>query len=320
MRDYIIRRLLLMIPTLLLISFIVFLMVRFIPGDVVELMVMEHAQQQAGQVELDVDAMRAMMGLDQPIYVQYGEWMSGLAHGNLGESLWTGRALNDMLVERLPVTFELGLLAFLIAQLIAFPVGIYSAIRQDTMGDYLGRSGAIIGLATPNFWLATMVMVFPAIWWGWSPPVCYIPFLDDPITNLKLFIIPAILLGTSMSAVTMRMLRTTMLEVLRQDYIRTAWSKGLRERVVVMRHALRNSLIPVVTIVSGQIPIMIGGTVIMENIFSLPGIGRLFFDAIVTRDYTIVSGLNLVLAGVGLFIILATDLSYAYLDPRVRYR
>jgi len=320
MRDYIIRRLLLMIPTLLLISFIVFLMVRFIPGDVVELMVMEHAQQQAGQVELDVEAMRAMMGLDQPIYVQYGEWMSGLAHGNLGESLWTGRTLNDMLVERLPVTFELGLLAFLIAQLIAFPVGIYSAIRQDTMGDYLGRSGAIIGLATPNFWLATMVMVFPAILWGWSPPVCYIPFLDDPITNLKLFIIPAILLGTSMSAVTMRMLRTTMLEVLRQDYVRTAWSKGLRERVVVMRHALRNSLIPVVTIVSGQIPIMIGGTVIMENIFSLPGIGRLFFDAIVTRDYTIVSGLNLVLAGVGLFIILATDLSYAYLDPRVRYK
>ena len=320
MRDYIIRRLLLMIPTLLLISFIVFLMVRFIPGDVVELMVMEHAQQQAGQVELDVEAMRATMGLDQPIYVQYGEWMSDVAHGNLGESLWTGRALTQMLVERLPVTFELGLLAFLIAQLIAFPVGIYSAIRQDTLGDYLGRSGAIIGLATPNFWLATMVMVFPAIWWGWSPPVCYTPFLDAPITNLKLFIIPAILLGTAMSAVTMRMLRTTMLEVLRQDYIRTAWSKGLRERVVVMRHALRNSLIPVVTIVSGQIPIMIGGTVIMENIFSLPGIGRLFFDAIVTRDYTIVSGLNLVLAGVGLFIILATDLSYAYLDPRVRYR
>ena len=149
--------------------------------------------------------------------------------------------------------------------------------------------------------------------------MCYIPFLDDPITNLKLFIIPAILLGTAMSAVTMRMLRTTMLEVLRQDYIRTAWSKGLKERVVVMRHALRNSLIPVVTIVSGQIPIMIGGTVIMENIFSLPGIGRLFFDAIMTRDYTIVSGLNLLLAGVGLFIILATDLSYAYLDPRVRY-
>jgi len=319
MRDYIIRRLLLMIPTMLLITIIVFLMVRFIPGDVVELMVMEHAQQQAGQVELDVDAMRAMLGLDQPIYIQYGDWMSDVVRGNLGESLWTGRALKDMLVERLPVTFELGILAFLIAQLIAFPVGIYSAMRQDTAGDYLGRSAAIMGLSAPGFWLATMVMVFPAIWWGWSPPVCYIPFLDDPITNLKQFIIPAVLLGAAMSAITMRMLRTTLLEVLRQDYIRTAWSKGLKERVVVMRHALKNSLIPVVTIVSGQIPIMIGGTVIFEQIFSLPGIGRLFFDAIVTRDYTIVSGLNLVLAGVGLFIILATDLSYAYLDPRVRY-
>jgi len=319
MRDYIIRRLLLMIPTMLLITIIVFLMVRFIPGDVVELMVMEHAQQQAGQVELDVDAMRAMLGLDQPIYIQYGDWMSDVVRGNLGESLWTGRALKDMLVERLPVTFELGILAFLIAQLIAFPVGIYSAMRQDTAGDYLGRSAAIMGLSAPGFWLATMVMVFPAIWWGWSPPVCYIPFLDDPITNLQQFIIPAVLLGAAMSAITMRMLRTTLLEVLRQDYIRTAWSKGLKERVVVMRHALKNSLIPVVTIVSGQIPIMIGGTVIFEQIFSLPGIGRLFFDAIVTRDYTIVSGLNLVLAGVGLFIILATDLSYAYLDPRVRY-
>ena len=319
MRDYIIRRLLLMIPTMLLITIIVFLMVRFIPGDVVELMVMEHAQQQAGQVELDVEAMRAMIGLDQPIHVQYGEWMSDVARGNLGESLWTGRTLRDMLVERLPVTFELGILAFLIAQLIAFPVGIYSAMRQDTAGDYLGRSAAIMGLSAPGFWLATMVMVFPAIWWGWSPPVCYTPFLDDPLTNLQQFIIPAVLLGAAMSAITMRMLRTTMLEVLRQDYIRTAWSKGLKERVVVMRHALKNSLIPVVTIVSGQIPIMIGGAVIMEMIFSLPGIGRLFLDAILTRDYTIVSGLNLVLAGVGLFIILATDLSYAYLDPRVRY-
>ena len=319
MRDYIIRRLLLMIPTMLLITIIVFLMVRFIPGDVVELMVMEHAQQQAGQVELDVEAMRAMIGLDQPIHVQYGEWMSDVARGNLGESLWTGRALKDMLVERLPVTFELGILAFLIAQLIAFPIGIYSAMRQDTLGDYVGRSAAIMGLSAPGFWLATMVMVFPAIWWGWSPPVCYTPFLDDPITNLQQFIIPAVLLGAAMSAITMRMLRTTMLEVLRQDYVRTAWSKGLKERVVVMRHALKNSLIPVVTIISGQIPIMIGGTVIFEQIFSLPGIGRLFFDAIVTRDYTIVSGLNLLLAGVGLFIILATDLSYAYLDPRVRY-
>ena len=320
MRNYVIRRLILMIPTLFVVTVVVFLLIRMMPGNVIELMVMEHSQEQAGEVNLDVAAVEAMLGLDKPWYVQYREWIGNLLQGDLGLSLWTERSVNEDIAARLPITFELGFLSFLIAQLVAFPIGIYSAIRQETLGDYLGRAFAILSLATPAFWLATMLMVFPSIWWGWSPAAVYIPLVENPGGNLIQFTIPAILLGTAMSATTMRMLRTTMLEVLRQDYVRTAWSKGLKERIVIIRHGLRNAMIPVITIISGQIPIMIGGTVIIEQIFALPGMGRLFLEAIVTRDYPYISALNLILAVVGLLLILLCDLSYAWLDPRVRYK
>ena len=204
--------------------------------------------------------------------------------------------------------------------LIAVPVGIYSAMRRNTAADYVGRSFAVIGLATPNFWLALMVMIFPAIWWGWSPPMEYIPLVEDPLGNLGIFIIPSLILGTALSAATMRMTRTMMLEVLRQDYIRTAWSKGLKERVVVMRHAVKNALIPVVTLVGLQLPIIVGGAVIMENIFNLPGLGRLMLIALTDRDYPIVSGINLFFGTAVLMVNLWIDLIYAYLDPRIRYR
>jgi len=320
MRNYVIRRLILMIPTLFVVTVVVFLLIRMMPGNVIELMVMEHSQEQAGEVNLDIAAVEAMLGLDKPWYVQYREWIGNLLQGDLGLSLWTERSVNEDIAARLPITFELGFLSFLIAQLVAFPIGIYSAIRQETLGDYLGRAFAILSLATPAFWLATMLMVFPSIWWGWSPAAVYIPLVENPGGNLIQFTIPAILLGTAMSATTMRMLRTTMLEVLRQDYVRTAWSKGLKERIVIIRHGLRNAMIPVITIISGQIPIMIGGTVIIEQIFALPGMGRLFLEAIVTRDYPYISALNLILAVVGLLLILLCDLSYAWLDPRVRYK
>jgi peptide/nickel transport system permease protein len=320
MRNYIIRRVLLMIPTLFLVSVVVFLTIRLIPGDVIEIMAIEMGQTTQGE-QIDFEAIREMLGMNVPPHVQYAHWMKNIIlHGDFGDSLWTGRSVTEQIVARLPVTFELGLLAFLIAQIIAIPIGLYSAIRQDTFGDFLGRTFAILNLATPAFWLATMIMVFPSIWWGWSPPMQYIPFVKDPMANLGQFLIPAALMGTAMSATTMRMLRTTMLEVLRQDYVRTAWSKGLRERVIVIRHAMRNALIPVITIISGQIPIMIGGAVIMEQIFSLPGMGRLFLDSINRRDYPFVTGINIILATVGMVLILLTDLSYAYLDPRVRYR
>jgi peptide/nickel transport system permease protein len=221
--------------------------------------------------------------------------------------------------QRWPVTFELGILALLVTQIIALPIGIYSALRQDTWGDYLARSFAIICIAVPSFWLGRLVIVYPSIWWGYSPPVMYIPFNVNPIGNLKMFIIPAIVLGMSGTGTNMRLMRTMMLEVLRQDYIRTAWSKGLKERVVVMRHALKNALIPVVTMIGYQLPVLVGGAVIIENIFSLPGMGRLLTDATTDRDYPLVTAVVLIISLVLVFINLLTDVSYGFLDPRIHY-
>ena len=318
MKAYIIRRLLLIIPTLFILSILVFLSVRFIPGDVINVMEIRMDGLVGGGI--DRESVRRVLGLDMPVYVQYGRWLGGIfLHGTLGESLFGGYAIEERILDRLPVTIELGLLAVVIGLLIALPVGIYSAIRQDTAPDYLGRSFAIIGLATPNFWLALMVMIYPAIWWGWSPPMELVSFTGDPLGNLSMFIIPSLILGTASAAATMRMTRTMMLEVLRQDYIRTAWSKGLKERVVIVRHAVKNALIPVVTLIGMQLPILVGGSVIMENIFNLPGLGRLMLDALNARDYPVVSGINLFFATAVMGINLIIDLIYPYLDPSVRY-
>ena len=317
MRAYIIRRLLLVIPTLFILSVLVFLSVRFIPGDVIDIMASRTAFT-GGQ--LDRAAIEQRLGLDVPIHVQYGGWIGGiLLRGTLGESLLGGWRIEERMLGRLPVTIELGVLAILIGLVIALPVGIYSAIRQDTAADYVGRSIAIIGLATPNFWLALMVMIYPAIWWGWSPTMEWIPLTEDPLGNLGMLLIPSLILGTAMAAATMRMTRTMMLEVLRQDYIRTAWSKGLNERVVIVRHAVKNALIPVVSLIGLQLPILIGGSVIMENIFNLPGLGNLMLLALTDRDYPVVSGVNLVFGTAVVLLNLLIDLLYPYLDPRVRY-
>ena len=230
-----------------------------------------------------------------------------------------GSAIEKEILDRLPTTIQLGLMALGIALVIALPVGIYSATRHDTFADYVGRSVAIIGLSTPNFWLGIMVMIFPAIWWGWSPSMKLIPFTEDPLGNIGMFLIPSVILGTALSAGTMRMTRTMMLEVLRQDYIRTAWSKGLKERAVIVRHAIKNAIIPVVTLVGTQLPLLVGGSVIMENIFNLPGLGRLMLDALSQRDYPMVSGINLFFGVVVIGANLVIDLVYHYLDPRVRY-
>ena len=318
MRAYIIRRLLLTIPALFILSVLVFLSVRFIPGDAIDFIVGRMGLE-AGYI--DREALEHMLGLDVPVYVQYGRWIGGIfLHGSLGQSLMGGWAIEERIIDRLPVTIELGFLAVVIGLVIALPVGIYSAIRQDTVADYVGRSVAIIGLATPNFWLGIMVMIYPAIWWGWSPPMEWIPFTEDPLGNLGVLIIPSLILGTAAAAATMRMTRTMMLEVLRQDYIRTAWSKGLKERVVVMGHAIENALIPVITLIGLQLPILVGGSVIMENIFALPGLGRLMVLALEQRDYPVVSGVNLVFATAVMGANLVTDLLYAFLDPRVRYK
>ena len=321
MRAYIMRRLLLIIPTLFILSLLVFLSVRFIPGDAIDVMLARMQHMGVGGGEVDREALEHELGLDVPVHVQYGRWIGGiLLHGSFGRSLFASRwKIRERIIGRLPVTIQLGAMAIVIGLVIALPVGIYSAIRQDTAADYAGRSIAIIGLATPNFWLGIMVMIYPAIWWSWSPPMTWVPFTEDPLGNLGLFLIPSLILGTASAAGTMRLTRTMMLEVLRQDYIRTAWAKGLNERVVIMRHAIKNAFIPVVTLIGLQLPILVGGAVIMENIFNLPGLGRLLLNALNQRDYPMVSGVNLVFAtmvvGVNLFI----DLIYPYLDPRVRY-
>ena len=351
MTAYVIRRIMLLIPTLFLVTIIVFLLVRLIPGNVVDLMLEEiyglasgasgagasggAGAGGSGGVSVEREEIERRLGLDQPLHVQYARWLglvqspdqrtgefsyNGIFQGNLGVSLRSGRTMTEEIVARIPVTFELGLLAVLIANLVAVPVGIYSAIRQDTWLDYVGRSFAILSLATPAFWLATMLIVYGARYLNWSPAVEYVPFTEDPLENLRILVIPAALVGTAMSGGVMRFLRTITLEVLRQDYVRTAWSKGLRERVIVIRHALRNALIPLVTIFAPQVGMLIGGSVIMEQIFVLPGMGRYMLRMILERDYWVVSGANLVFACFTMVIILATDISYAYLDPRVRYR
>ena len=334
MRAYIIRRLLLVIPTLFILSILVFLSVRFIPGDVIDLIAARMRAFVGPEVVIDRESIERMLGLDVPVYVQYARWVgvlptpdpytgesyfTGLLQGTFGNSLLRDMPILGMISTRLPITIELGVMALIIGQLIALPVGVYSAIRQDTPADYLGRSIAIIGLATPNFWLALMVMIFPAIWWGWSPPMRWVPFTEDPLGNLGILIIPSVILGTASAAGSMRMTRTMMLEVLRQDYIRTAWSKGLNERVVIIRHAIKNAFIPVVTLVGLQLPILVGGSVIMENIFNLPGMGRLLLTALAERDYPVVQGVNLFFATMVMGSILLIDLIYPYLDPRVRY-
>ena len=316
MQAYIARRLIALLPTLFFASLIVFVSMRMIPGDVIDLMLAQNdiaTSQDRARIE-------TALGLDKPLLVQYGVWVTGVLQGDLGRSLWQNTPVSEQLSNTLPITFELGFLALLIALSVAIPIGIYSAIRQDTAGDYIARSFSLLMLAIPSFWLGTLVMVFPSVWWRWSPPLEYVPFFEDPLANLSHMLIPAILLGLSMSAVTMRMTRTMMLEVLRQDYVRTARAKGLSENLMVARHALRNGLIPVVTLIGLQIPLLIGGAVILEQIFVVPGMGLLLLEAVFQRDYPVISGIFLVV-GVGVLLInLLIDLSYGFLDPKVRHQ
>jgi peptide/nickel transport system permease protein len=315
MQAFIVRRLLALVPTLLFASLIVFLSMRLIPGDVIDLMLAQN------DIATDQDRaqIQAALGLDRPIHVQYFRWLGGILQGDLGRSLWQNTPVTEQLAETLPITFQLGLMALIVALTVALPIGIYSAMRQDTAGDYVARSFSLLMLAVPGFWLGTLVMVFPSVWWRWSPPLEYTPFFDDPLKNLGHMIVPAILLGLSLSAVTMRMTRTMMLEVLRQDYIRTARAKGLAENVVIVQHALRNGLIPVVTLIGLQAPLLIGGAVILEQIFVVPGMGLLLLEAVFARDYPVISGVFLIVGVAILLINFLVDLTYGWLDPKVRH-
>ena len=316
MQAFVTRRLLALVPTLVFASLIVFVSMRLIPGDVIDLMLAQNDL----STDHDRVAIEAALGLDQPMHVQYFRWIGGVLEGDLGRSLWQNTPVTEQLAATLPITFELGFLALIVALTVALPIGVYSALKQDTLGDYAARSFSLVMLAIPSFWLGTLVMVFPSVWWRWSPALEYTPFFEDPLNNLAHMIVPAVLLGLSLSAVTMRMTRTMMLEVLRQDYIRTARAKGLNEPLVVVRHALRNGLIPVVTLIGLQAPLLIGGAVILEQIFVVPGMGLLLLEAVFQRDYPVISGVFLVV-GFGVLVInLLVDLSYGWLDPKVRHQ
>ena len=271
MRAYVIRRVLVLIPTLLLVTIFIFFLIRLIPGDVIDMMLA-----QAGDAGVDREMLEKQLGLDAPQIVQYGRWLgvlrqpdgnfSGLLQGDLGMSAWQKMPITKLVAQKWPVTLELGIIGLIIGQLIAIPIGIVSALRQNTWADYLGRTFAILCISIPGFWLGTMIIIFPALWWGYMPPIMLIKMSEDFFGNLKMFIVPALVLGMAMSGMTMRMTRTMMLEVLRQDFIRTAWSKGLPENIVVMRHAIKNALIPVVTWVGFQIPLVVGGSVVIERL------------------------------------------------------
>jgi len=299
---------------------LIFLTVRFIPGNIIDTMESQIAQFSSGPLPPRL-ALEHALGLDVPFYVQYARWIGSIVlHGSLGTSLISGSDITPRVLAALPVTLELSILAIIVGILISIPIGVYAALRQDTITDYIGRSIAIVLISVPSFWIGVMIMIYPSIWWHWSPSVELIPFIKDPLRNLGMFIIPSVVLGTALAGSTMRMTRTMMLEVLRQDYIRTAWAKGLTERLVVVRHALKNSLIPVVTVIGMQIPFLIGGAVIIEQIFVLPGIGTLILQALSQRDYPMVEGVSLVVSTFVIFVNLFVDLTYGLLDPRIHYQ
>jgi len=315
MKQYVLRRLALAIPTLVLVSVIVFSIMRLMPGDVVIRMVEGHAYAPT------VDALRKELGLDRPAYLQYVEWVGGiLLRGDFGNSYWTRQPIWDEFIRRFPVTLELAALTILSSVVIGILVGIVSAVRQDSVSDYVGRTLAILALSVPYFGLAVLVVVLPSIYFKWTPVWTYVPFTTNPAENLKIMIVPALVFGVTRAGPIMRIMRSALLEVLRQDYIRTAWSKGLPERAIVLRHALKNAMIPVVSLIGLQTPLYIGGSVIIEAIFRLPGFGLFFFEALTRLDYPVVQSVNLIVAAMVVGLNLMIDLSYAFLDPRIRYR
>jgi peptide/nickel transport system permease protein len=315
MTEYITRRLLLAIPTIVLVMFATFMTIRLVPGSLVDVMLAETPY----ATDEDRARLEAQLGLNEPIPTQFVKWSWDVMRGDLGESPYTRTPVMQEIRNRLPVTFEFGLYSILISLVIALPVGILSAIRQDTVSDYTARTFAILALSVPYFFTATLLVIFPVMWWGWAPPLLYKAWDDGPINHLYYFFFPALIFGVNLSGTVMRLTRTQMLEVLRQDYIRTAWAKGLRERAIITGHALKNALIPVITVIGLQIPVVVGGTLILETIFNMPGVGRYFIGAVSQRDYPSLQGVTLIIAFIVIASNLIVDLTYGVLDPRIRY-
>ncbi len=314
-RNYLIRRVLLLVPTVLVVCIIVFSLIEFIPGDVV----LARLTQIGNATPETIDALRADLGIDRPFLVRLGEWIGDLFQGDLGRSLWTLEPATKQLWSAIPVSLELVLGGMLIGVLAGVPLGVISAMKQDKPVDTGARFLSVIGLAVPDFWIATMVILYASLWFNYSSPVGYTPFVDDPLRNLEQFSIPMAILGIRLVAATARMTRSTLLEVMREDYVRTARSKGLSERVVLYRHALRNAVLPVITLVGTNLGFLLGGAVVLESIYSLPGLGNLVFTSILRRDYIQLQAAVLFLALALVVMNLIVDLCYSWLDPRVRY-
>ena len=317
MRTYLAKRLLLIVPTLFGVAAVVFLIMRVIPGDVTLLIL---GGDQTGRIDpQQLAAMRHQLGLDQPLAVQFGTWLWGVLRLDFGTSLWTGQPVIDEVLIRLPLSLEVAILATIVSVLLAIPLGMIAAVRQDTWVDYLIRIVSIGGQAIPSFWVGILVILALVIYFGWGPPLEFTPPWVDPWANFQQLVWPVLTIGYRYAAVTTRMTRSTVLEVLREDYIRTAWAKGLRERVVVIRHALKNAMLPVITLVGTEFAFLIGGLVVTETVFTLNGVGRFVVDAVAHRDYPVVQALVFLIALCFVVVNLLIDLTYAWLDPRIRY-
>ena len=311
-----------MIPTWLIIIFTVIALVRLMPGSVVDILLQEQGGQGqlGGRANVERNELLKRMGLDVPIPIQYLRYVGGVVQGDFGRSLWSQEPVTRLIAQRMPVTAEVAVLAFTTAVIIAIPVGVLSAIRRDQGTDYLLRGITVAGISVPGFAIGTAIILFPQLWWGWGVSFNYGTLTEDPLAHLNILIPPALVLGIQLSASSARLTRTMMLEVLQQDYIRTARAKGLIESTVIMKHGLKNALIPVVTVFGGQIEGLLGGSVITETIFALPGLGRLMVNSINTRDYPVVQGIVVMTAMFLMMMNLLVDLSYGWLDPRIRLR
>ena len=319
MLRFILHRFLLMIPTLLGVAVLVFFMLRLMPGDPVATMLLGDAGGANISKEV-IEAERARLGLDQPLYAQFFKWMGGILQGDFGFSMWTGRPVAYEIAIRLELSLQVAVMATILAILLALPLGTLSAIFKDTWIDHVIRMFSIAGLAVPSFWLGMIIILLLLTWFSWIPPLTFTPFLTDPWTNLSQLIWPALAVGYRYSAVSTRMMRSSILEVLQEDYIRTARAKGVFERVVVARHALRNAMLPVVTVIGLEFAFLIGGLVVTEQVFNLNGIGRLFVQAVARSDFTMVQSLVLLVSVFFVLINFVIDMLYALLDPRIRYR
>ena len=312
MAKFVARRMIYLIPTLIGISLIIFVLMRVVPGDVAAIMLGDYANPR------DVRELNETLGLDKPVIVQYVDWMWGLIRGNPGVSLYNGKPVLDELLRAVPVSLELAILGVVFSIIVGMPLGLISAVKHDTGADQLSRLVSVLGISIPNFWLAILMLTFLALWFNWNPPVYYRSLFDSPLENLQQMLIPMITLGMFQMALVARMTRSSLLEVLRQDYIRTARSKGLSEQMVIYRHALKNALIPVVTVVGLNFGVLLGGIVVIEQITGVPGVGRLTLHAIDRRDFAQIQINVLFFGAVYAFSNLAVDIIYGYLDPRIR--